>query len=90
MTLFDIMSDISNHSIVATLHRKNRVLISQLIKGSKEKFFIKPNFRRKYQMSSSGQKFFFRQKMQKTFAKHFLPKTFALKKTSDIFVENLV
>ena len=25
------------------------MLISQLIKGSKEKFFIKPNFRRKYQ-----------------------------------------
>ena len=34
------------------------ILISQLIKGSKEKFFIKPNFRRKYQTSSSGQKFF--------------------------------
>ena len=31
-------------------------MISQLIKGSKEKFFIKPNFRRKYQ-TSSGQKF---------------------------------
>ena len=34
------------------------IVISQLIKGSKEKFFIKPNFRRKYQTSSSGQKFF--------------------------------
>ena len=34
------------------------LLISQLIKGSKEKFFIKPNFRQKYQTSSSGQKFF--------------------------------
>ena len=34
------------------------MLISQVIKGSKEKFFIKQNFRRKYQTSSSGQKFF--------------------------------
>ena len=33
-------------------------LISQLIKGCKEKFFIKPNFRQKNKTSSSGQKFF--------------------------------
>ena len=54
------------------------MLISQLIKGSKENFFIKPNFRRKYQTSSSGQKFFGKKK------------TFVLKKTFDIFVKNLV
>ena len=45
--------------IVANIKILGIMLISQLIKGSKEKFFfIKPNFRRKYQTSSSGQKFF--------------------------------
>ena len=39
-------------------NKKYILLISQLIKGSKEKIFIKPNFRQKYQTSSSGQKFF--------------------------------
>ena len=40
--------------IVANIKIIGIMLISQLIKGSKEKFFIKPNFRRKYQTSSSG------------------------------------
>ena len=44
--------------IVANIKILGIMLISQLIKGSKEKIFIKPNFRRKYQTSSSGQKFF--------------------------------
>ena len=47
-----------NIFIVANIKILGIMLISQLIKGSKEKIFIKPNFRRKYQTSSSGQKFF--------------------------------
>ena len=49
--------------IVANIKILGIILISQLIKGSKKKFFIKPNFRRKYQTSSSGLNFFW-QKMQ--------------------------
>ena len=47
----------SSSFIVANIKILEIMLISQLIKRSK-KFFIKLNFRRKYQMSSSGRKFF--------------------------------
>ena len=55
-------------------------MISQLIKGGKEKFFIKPNFRQKYQTSSSGQKFFSKNAFfcQKTFFKNYLRQKFGL------------
>ena len=59
--------------IVANIKILGIMLINQLIKGSKEKFFIKQNFRRKYQASSSGQKFFGKKK-------HFLPKNFSPEK----------
>ena len=55
------------------------MLISQLIKGRKEKFFYQPNFRRKNRRLLQGKNIAF-----------FCRKTFALKKTSVIFVENLV
>ena len=60
------------------------MLISQLIKGSKEKFFIKPNFCWKYRTSSSGQKFFGKKWFAEN-ALHFLPKNFLLWRRCPIF-----
>ena len=61
------------------------MLISQMIKGCKEKFFINQIFDKNIRHLHQGKKFFGKKKSI------FLDKKlFSLMKTSDIFVKNLV
>ena len=72
--------------IVANIKILEIMLISQMIKGCKENFFINLIFDENIRRLHQGKKFFGKKMLKKNH--FFAEELFSLMKTSDIFVEN--